>query len=575
MVGRGRRCGRGGSRVRDRRGRVALATLAVVVGLCAPRPAAARRSGGGALARLERQVQALQAEVDRLKRRECQRDEQAQAVAASPRADGEAVHGDTVPAGTARGSIAQPDGAPGPTVSSPSTGAPAPATAATLAQPDGAADGNAPTLSSRKGVVANAALSTVLPGAEVARPAGEAAKLAAGYQPGGFFIRDEKGEWLLRIGSYLQVDARFFPGDSSSLDPDQFLIRRARLYFEGSLGPWVDFKLQEDFATTATLFDAYADVKPFGRWARIRVGKFKTPVGLERLQSATVLPLVERGQPTNLVPIRGLGAEVWASYLDGTFGYELGAFDEAPDLSNVTGQAFDDFNFFGRVYSQPFARSGIAWISGLGVGMAGSYGRENGTFASNNLPVYRSFGQAAIFTYVQGATLPTTAIADGIASRWNPQASWYAGPFGVEFEYVSSRTPVTLGDVNDTLNNQAWAVTASYALTGEAESWRGIVPNEPFEPIASGIPGRWGAFEIVGRIDGMRIDPDAFRLGFADPGRSIRRDFGFGGGVNWVWSRNVRFSLDYYHTDFKGGWNRDTWNRPTEDAVIGRFQFAL
>ena len=84
-----------------------------------------------------------------------------------------------------------------------------------------------------------------------------------------------------------------------------------------------------------------------------------------------------------------------------------------------------------------------------------------------------------------------------------------------------------------------------------------------------------GAVEVVGRVDGMHIDPDAFRLGFADPGRSIRKDFGFGGGVNWIWSRSVRFSLDYYHTEFKGGWNQGTWNRPTEEAIIGRFQFAL
>lgn len=50
---------------------------------------------------------------------------------------------------------------------------------------------------------------------------------------------------------------------------------------------------------------------------------------------------------------------------------------------------------------------------------------------------------------------------------------------------------------------------------------------------------------------------------------------GFGGGLNWIWSRNVKFALDYYHTRFKGGWNSGTYNRPTEDAVIGRFQFAL
>jgi phosphate-selective porin OprO and OprP len=403
----------------------------------------------------------------------------------------------------------------------------------------------------------------------------EKASPVAGYKPGGFFIQNQKGDYVLRVGSYVQLDGRFFPGDPESINPDQFLVRRARLILEGSLGPYLDFKFQEDFSSQAKLFDAYADVKPFGDWVKVRLGKFKVPVGLERLQPATVLPLVERGAPTNLVPVRGLGAELWASYFGNSIGYELGVFDQAPDLSNVDGQLFDDFDFIGRVFSQPFATTDIAWIKGIGVGIAGSYGMEQGNVANPNLPVYRSFGQSSIFSYALGVDPERIALADGIASRWNPQASWYVGPLGVEAEYVSSRTPVRRGDTSDTLNNQAWAVTASYALTGEAEAWRGVVPTQPFAPFTERWTGQWGAVEIVGRVDALRIDPDAFRLAFADPEKSVRKDMGFGGGLNWIWSRNVKFALDYYHTRFKGGWNSGTYNRPTEDAVIGRFQFAL
>ena len=407
------------------------------------------------------------------------------------------------------------------------------------------------------------------------------AKPVAGYKPGGFFIQNQKGDYVLRIGGYFQLDGRFFPGDPQSLNPDQFLIRRARPIMEGSLGSYLDFKFMPDFAGTVRIFDAYADVKPFADakpysdWLKIRTGKFKTPLGLERLQSATVLPLVERGAPTNLVPTRGLGAELFGSYLGGVFGYELGAFDQAPDLSNVDGQLFDDFNFIGRVFSQPFVTTDVWWLQNLSLAMAGSYGMEQGSFSTTNLPTYRSFGQSAIFSYVVGPDRATTAIADGIASRWNPQASWYVGPFGVEAEYVSSRTPVTLDDVSETLDNRAWVVTASWALTGESESWRGVGPLQAFEPWTNRWTGHWGAVELVARVDALKIDPNAFEKKFVDPNKSIRKDFGFGGGLNWIWSRNVKLALDYYHTDFQGGQKGGTYNRPTEDAVIGRVQFAL
>ena len=87
-----------------------------------------------------------------------------------------------------------------------------------------------------------------------------------------------------------------------------------------------------------------------------RFGKFKTPPRLERIQPATVLPLVERGQPTNLVPIRGLGAPLCAACGDGAFGYRIRALDPAPDPSDVTGRIGDDFDFIGRVCTQPFPR---------------------------------------------------------------------------------------------------------------------------------------------------------------------------------------------------------------------------
>ena len=59
----------------------------------------------------------------------------------------------------------------------------------------------------------------------------------------------------------------------------------------------------------ATIFDAYLDAK-FSTAFKVRFGKGKPPVGLERLQSATDIEFVERSLANDLVPNRDLGIQV-------------------------------------------------------------------------------------------------------------------------------------------------------------------------------------------------------------------------------------------------------------------------
>jgi len=398
------------------------------------------------------------------------------------------------------------------------------------------------------------------------------AKPVAGYKPGGFFIQNQKGDYSVRIGGYTQLDGRFFFQEHPDTS-DQFLFRRVRPTLEGSLGEYVDFKIMPDFAGSAfTLFDAYVDLKPFKDWAKVRVGKWKPPVGLERLQSATAISLAERAAPTNLVPTRSTGAAIWGNPWQSTIAYEVGAFDFSPDLGNVNLNLDNTFMFAGRIFALPFATADWTPVKNLGAGISGSYGFEEATQASPDLPTYRSFGQASIFRYVTGEDLATTAIQDGNSSRFSPQAYWYWGPFGSMFEYVQSRTPVALGDVADTLDNNAWQATASWVLTGEDAGFRGVTPAKPFDPWNG---GGWGAFEVVARVDSLDIDKDAFKLKFASANNSVQRANGVGGGINWYWNRNIKVMLDYYHTDFLKGQRGGTGNRPAEDVVIGRVQLQL
>lgn len=395
----------------------------------------------------------------------------------------------------------------------------------------------------------------------------------------GFFIQDPSKTYRLKFRGYTQLDGRFFIDDPQSRNTDQFLFRRVRPVLEGSLTKFIDFKIMPDFAGSSfQLFDAYVDVKPFDYykdWAKLRVGKFKTGVGLERYQSATAIELVERGAPTNLVPTRDVGVELWGTPWSGTLLYQLGVFDGAADLGNVNGNVGDDFTFSGRVLAQPFITwptdSALSPLRGIGIGVAGSWGEMNGSITSQELPAYRSFGQATIFQYVNGGDEENTAFSSGTLSRINPQLYYYWGPFGSMFEYVQSTTPVQLADTRGEVRNDAWMIQASWVLTGEEAGYRGVTPLNEFNPWV----GKWGAFEVVARYDELNIDQNAFDLGFADIKRSVSSSQGFGGGINWYWNPNIKVVLDYYHSWFEGGASGGTGNRATEDVIITRLQLNL
>lgn len=539
------------------RRRLLAVACAAVIGFAASRAVAAENRDA-AIERIERQIRDLQREVERLKRDAPGRGHRPSPPDTAVAADGaDGADG----ADTAGSAAAPPRG-----VFPPAGTGSAASRAGGATAPPGAGGGSLPV-----------GFTTTVPAPQPVLPVGSSAApgQVAGYEPRGFFLRSESGEYSLRIGGYTQLDGRLFLPDEGDGPTSQFLVRRARLVLEGFLGPWLDFKLQPGFeGANPQLYDMFVDLKPFGPWAKIRVGKFKTPTGLERLQPARDLPLVERGAATNLVPIRDMGVQLWSVLWSGALGYEFALLDGAPDLTNPTG-GFGGVTFSGRLFSQPFARSGVPALAGLGVGIAGSRGREQGSASAPALPTYRSFGQAAIFSYVDGSNLATTAIADGMASRWNPQLFWYAGPLGLEFEYVSSRTPVALDGIEDTLDNRGWAVTGSWLVTGDAAAWRGFVPRRPFEPWSANWSGGWGALEVAARYDTLVIDRDAFALGFADPGDSVSKEQGFGGGLNWSWNSNLKLSLDYYHTHFEGGATGGTGNRPTEDVFVGRLQVSL
>jgi phosphate-selective porin OprO/OprP len=298
----------------------------------------------------------------------------------------------------------------------------------------------------------------------------------------------------------------------------------------------------------------------------VRAGKFKPPVGLERLQSATDIGFAERGLPTNLVPSRDIGLQVSGDISEGFFAYQVGVFNGAPDLANGGDDLSDAKDFAARVFVQPF-KSGS--FRPLGLGIAASTGFERGSTISSGLPSYRTPGQQTLFRYNSNATAPANNVyADGKRLRFSPQGYYYTGPLGLLGEYVISRNEVNRAGVNAELEHTAWQAVGSYFLTGEKAGFRSPAPKRPFDLKEGGL----GAVEVVTRYGELSLDEAAFPT-YATITSSVQQARAWGVGINWHFSRAVKVGLDYERTTFTGG--AATGDREPENAVIGRFQTSF
>jgi phosphate-selective porin OprO/OprP len=384
---------------------------------------------------------------------------------------------------------------------------------------------------------------------EPGKPA-EPPKLTAG--PEGFTL--QSGDYKLQLRGYAQFDGRFFSGDEGKLAIDTFVLRRVRPVFQGTLGKSVEFQIMPDFGGGVTVLqDAWLDFKPSPK-LRVRVGKMKSPVGLERLQSARALTFVERAFPTLVVPNRDVGVMLHGELAGGVVAYAAGVFDGAPDGGSVDADLNDSKDLEGRVFVSPFKKTKSV-LRGLGLGVAGTTGRQSGA-----LPAYRSSGQVSVITILAGIT------ADGTRQRYSPQLAFYSGRLGVLAEYAHSESWVKKPDSTRLqVGASAWEATASVCLTADAASYAGVQPKKPFDPSKR----QWGALELAARVHGLELDRAAFDGGVVDPAKSVREVLAWAVGLNWSVNRNVKQVVDFERATFTGG------DRAPENVFFIRTQVSF
>ena len=391
----------------------------------------------------------------------------------------------------------------------------------------------------------------------------------------GFTIQ-QGGDNSVRVRGLLHFDARHYADEGNSVTEDGWVLRRARPMLQARLFDVAEVGFTPEFAGgRTTILDAFVTLRAAPS-LRITAGKFKVPVGLERMMSAADLRFIERALPTSLAPNRDLGVQLHGDVAHERLSYSIGYFNGVTDGGSsesgpTPGVASEHTgDWAARLFAQPFLRSDDSLLRGFGLGLAATYAQATGSATTSALPVYRTPGQQAFFNYRDDA------FGDGKRLRLTAQFYYSYGSLGLLGEAVESAQRVqraTNGASSRDIRNAAWQLQLGWLITGEQQKFRG--PIEPISPLSLDA-NTWGALEVVARYHELDIDDDAFTGGvgsLADGASAASRASSLGIGINWYLNQYLKWSLDYDRTRFVGG--APGADREDERLFSGRFAVSF
>lgn len=298
-------------------------------------------------------------------------------------------------------------------------------------------------------------------------------------------------------------------------------LRRARLGFQGSIYDW-GYKFEADFASgSASIKDAYVSYGTKldalgGNKVGVKLGQSHVPFGLNTKISSKYMSFMDRPlfADSAISPARESGAVV--SLADPSYRWSVAA-----GLTNgsISGGSTDNngSTFAVRGSFVPFMRDKTHLVQ-IGLGYLTKGGGDDFRFRQ------RLVSHKDKTRHIDTGTL---ADFDG-ADAYTVDAMGIFGSFHTMAEYVDYSADVDSGSDVDI---DGYAIEAGYFLTGESLKWKkgytsGIKPKSQ----------QWGAWQIVGRFESIKIDDTLNGDDEADK---------FSIGLNYYPHQNLRLMLNY------------------------------
>ena len=183
--------------------------------------------------------------------------------------------------------------------------------------------------------------------------------------------------------------------------------------------------------------------------------------------------------------------------------YQIGVFNGVVDGGSADIDDHSGKDVVARVFAHPFRKAQSDTWKQLGVGFAVSSGSQRGTVATPDLPTYRTAAQQTFFRYRSDSDAgghddcERRSLAGRSAGVLLPRTGRPAGRV-----LASATRSCDAAWSPATTRQRRGSSKASYVLTGEDASYRGVTPRRSFERSTGGKG--WGAFELIGRYGRFR-----------------------------------------------------------------------
>lgn len=377
-----------------------------------------------------------------------------------------------------------------------------------------------------------------------------AEQVTSGYD-GGFFVKSADGNFKLSIGGLIQSQGEFYSDGSR---PSEFLMRRARLEFEGEFNDKFSFAFEPSFKVDKVSYEEIFLMYTHSPMLKIKTGLPKEPFSLEEIIPRKHLDFAEFSMVNQFVPAEDAGIMAMGTIAGGMLDYAIGTFNGSGEHDTAV-----DKDLSGRLVWHPFYNKQDKLLKGLQVGGAFTRGRQDASVAGKTI---ENECRQEVVEYSAGVQMKGDRMRTGV------EAAWLAGPIAVMGEYVTITSDLGLGAVQKSITNNVWYLTASYVLTGEDKTFKGVTPAKPFDP----AKGQWGAWQVALRYTQLNLDSDLTDFNFTIPGNSTTQVNAWTVGLNWYLNKNVRIRTDFIGNTYADPVSAGGENFSKENALIMQFQ---
>ena len=402
--------------------------------------------------------------------------------------------------------------------------------------------------------------------------------------PDSFGIRSPNGEHEVHLTGQIQGDLRQYDNIGDTKDTSEFLLRRARLGFEGVVFSNCEFRVLPDFGNNKVVMqDCLANLHYFD-WLQVMGGKFKEPVSFEEaFVQDRFVPTVERSIIDQITPARDIGLMVHGRGLFyDQFDYYIGVFNGEINADSDTNGTKD---YAGRI---AWRLLNYEWmpeeLRPLQIGVSATIGKEQeylGLTGAGSGSAPSSGQTLQTSAKVTWLTFAAADYANGLRTRIVPEVSYFYGPFGMCAEYIRMDQRIQIATNNNNkpqdIPFEGYMLTATYMLTGEShKAWGVFRPFNSFDPSHPfANPGAW---ELVAAVSRLRVDSCIFKDGLASAAGNSSGATEMTLGFNWYLNTFVKVQFNWEHAYFDQAVNLNSASGTTfrnSDALLTRLQLAF